>query len=68
MAVVERPLGLPGDGVHGALVHLVLYGSVEHVERLPGHLLEDRQVEVRQRGGAGQERRARTETITFRKE
>lgn len=48
VAVVKRPFGFSRHYVHRPFVHLILYGSVEHVERLPCHLLTDRQVEVRQ--------------------
>lgn len=31
--------GLPGDGVDGPLLHLLLDGAVQHKQRLPGTLL-----------------------------
>lgn len=33
--VIQRVLGFPCHSVHGSLVHLVLYCSEQHVERLP---------------------------------
>lgn len=52
VAVVECPFGFSCHSVHWPFVHLILYGSVEHVERLARHLLTDRQVQVKVRQAA----------------
>lgn len=42
VTVIERSFGFSRHSIHRPFVHLILYGSVEHVERLSRHLLIDK--------------------------
>ena len=39
LVLAEGVAGLSGDGVYRTLLHLLLHGTVEHEQRLPGTLL-----------------------------
>lgn len=55
--LAEGVAGFSGDGVYRPLLHLLLYGTVQHEERLAGTLLlrkHTRSSERQQEDGGGQ--------------